>query len=381
MDGMRPGTAPCPRRPPPEHWTQVDVILQDMLGCAASAATSSSSSALPQRPHTACVCARPVLCPAASSEEEDSDGGSMDEGLPEELTHTPTARPSASSGQAEVLVLHEDQPAHPARAVRRSVELPREIALLLGGEVFGQAMASSRPPSRGGSEMRQPAPAAAASELPGAIRDVAAKAAAKKLPRPTFLGQSAASQGLRKPGARAGLRGLAPGAARLRSHNSWAHYMPINPTLIPAAAAAGYTAGAASSTAAAPDVHQLVADALAVPVVPAASVPATLEAANLSSSGVPMPALAPPTDEPPKRKRGPKYCVAPGGTRPKNLEQKKVPPNEFMVLEFRTQPRVVPATRAPARVEGRGAALRFRPGGRDAKSLEWAAEREVLTMH
>lgn len=372
---MRPGTAPCQRRPPPEHWTQVDVILQDMLGCAASAATSSSSSALPQRPHTACVCARPVLCPAASSEEEDSDGGSMDEGLPEELMQTPTAHPSASSGPAEVLVVHEDQPTHPARAVRRSAELPREMALLLGGEVFGQAMASSRPPSRSG--MPQPAAAAAASELPGAIRDVAAKAAAKKLPRPTFLGLGNASQGPRTPGARAGLRGLAPGAARLRSHNSWAHYLPVNN---PAAVAAGYSAGAASSAAAAPDAHQLVADALAVPVVPAASVPATLEAANPTSSGVPMPALAPPTAEPPKRKRGPKYCVAPGGTRPKNLEQKKVPPNEFMVLEFRTQPRVVPATRAPLK-EGRGAALRFRPGGRDAKSLEWAAEREVLTMH
>lgn len=402
----------------------MDVLVQDMLLNATCQATPSSSSGPPRRPHTACVCARPVLHPVeASSDDDESDGGSLDEGLSEELElrsrpgtaiaaapQRPqlTLRPYTAPGMAaqEQSLQPAGKPLLPVRAPRKSLELPREMQLLLGGDVFGQALvASSQRASNDIMEVQPPSPVKAADpKTPNAKeRDAVAKAAAKKLPRQClFLGfgtggyhQSPVTQPSRKlPGRGGGPKAaLAPsGYARMRSHISWAHHLPI-PV---AAASASANTSSTSVVADAITDAAAAADALKpLDVPPAAGMhavpPALLvrsEAANSITSEVALdgqaPAVAPPSAEPPKRKRGPKYSVAPGGSRPKNAQQQQpplmqVPPSEFMTLEFRTEPRAVPGTRKPGSREARGNALRFRPKGRTSES-KWAAERDVLTM-
>eukprot|EP00929_Paragymnodinium_shiwhaense_P062608 TRINITY_DN3125_c1_g1_i1.p1 TRINITY_DN3125_c1_g1~~TRINITY_DN3125_c1_g1_i1.p1 ORF type:complete len:587 (-),score=135.32 TRINITY_DN3125_c1_g1_i1:202-1962(-) len=86
----RPCTAPAgvarSLRAAPERWTEVDVLLQDVLmGAAAaasdvsrSAAVAAASAAASRRPQTACVCARPLGIVHIEDNDEDSDGGSMD---------------------------------------------------------------------------------------------------------------------------------------------------------------------------------------------------------------------------------------------------------------------------------------------------------------
>lgn len=393
MDGPRPGTAPCHRRAPPEHWTQVDALLQDMFSSVASAATPSGGSAPSRRPHTACAGARLVPClPAQSSDDEESDGGSMDEGLPEELCPPPsrpgtalvsstasTTRPSTSLGFG---VLEEKcTPAAkdflaPECAPRKSPEpLSRETELLLGGETFGQALIVPPPAAKA----EQSAPASPETQ-PGKARDAAAKAAAKKLPKQCLFlnfrpdGQAKATQPAKAPGARAGYpRGaMAPSAARIKSHMSWANYLPPGhnrPAPAPVPVAVADAASTASLAQAAEPASGYVAADL-----PAAAAP---EAAQVLP-GEEAPAPSPPVAEAPVKKRGPKYCVAPGGSRPKNATQ-KAPASEFMVLEFRTAPRVVAASRADARSTGRGDALRFRPKERNDDLNKWAAERDLLT--
>lgn len=409
MYGARPGTAPCHRRPAPEEWTQVSVLVQDILSSAAAEATPSSGSAPSRRPHTACVCARPVLYPESSSSDDESDGGSLDEERDElELpSRAGTARAADSirpptqgyeaQGQPEILVVDDVLDDAP----RKSPEpLPRDMELLLGGDVFGQALAASahRTP------MLLP-PREVAPKTPNAKAcDAAMKAAAEKLPRHCLFGRPAPSaqpsRGIR--GRLGGPRVMAPAAARLRSHISWAHHLPIPAAAVAAesadirlaeaeaAAAASISAGAgyvadsvpvpaaSSSTASAGAAESVLLGATAPIVVDAgmpALVGAELEAAANSSTSQAAPALAPAMGEPPKKKRGPKYIVGPGGSRPKSIGAQKVPPSEFMVLEFRTEPRAVPASRAPAKSEARSNPLRFRP-----KDREWAVQREVLTI-
>lgn len=88
----------------------------------------------------------------------------------------------------------------------------------------------------------------------------------------------------------------------------------------------------------------------------------------------PPPASATATECEPRRRRGPKYHVAPGGSRP--IATSKKASRDLVVLEFRTEPRVVPASRHGAgatRVEDRSHAARFRP-----RSRQWAVERDGL---
>jgi len=73
-----------------------------------------------------------------------------------------------------------------------------------------------------------------------------------------------------------------------------------------------------------------------------------------------------------QRRKGPKYRVKPGASRPAHARKAQTPA-EFMVLEFRTEPRIVPASRSTLRAEDRGRALRFRPGSR-----QWAVDRQAL---
>lgn len=76
------------------------------------------------------------------------------------------------------------------------------------------------------------------------------------------------------------------------------------------------------------------------------------------------------------RRKGPKYVVRPGASRP--TERKQEAQHDVMILEFRTQPRPVAAS-WPAKLQGARSAAkaphRFRPNGR-----EWAMQREAMCV-
>mmetsp|Transcript_21640 Transcript_21640/g.68363 ORF Transcript_21640/g.68363 Transcript_21640/m.68363 type:complete len:109 (+) Transcript_21640:81-407(+) len=76
-----------------------------------------------------------------------------------------------------------------------------------------------------------------------------------------------------------------------------------------------------------------------------------------------------------KPSRGPKYRVAPGGSRPakKASTAALAPAEEFLVVEFRTEPRVVPASRSSGQAKGKQVRHQFRPNSR-----QWAADRQAL---
>jgi len=92
---MRPRTAPAygagHRRPSLQCWTQVDVLLRDvLLGAAVTAAdqanvgeaVASAAASGSRRPHTACVGARPLAVVRVGDEDDsdaESDGGSADD--------------------------------------------------------------------------------------------------------------------------------------------------------------------------------------------------------------------------------------------------------------------------------------------------------------
>lgn len=397
MHVQRPSTAPC-RRPTSEDWTQVDALLRDMFSTVASAATSSTSE-LPRRPHTACVCAQLVDNSKAQSSDEESDGASIDEYSDEE-PDTPASRcidltagrawlkgqheqrgplvsPLACSSTAPCVPtpIGEDDNEHYAdcKAVAKrtglckSPGLPSEKALLLGGQLWGRASSSASITSENG---KCPPKDALVKKTP-VVSEVLAKSAAKKLPKQClFMGFNDSRQmpNSGKAATAKPRRGLAPAAAKLRSHVSWAHHLPIRISQ-PVATA---TSIAASTT---PETVREIETSLANGTT--CSVEAVIETANVSRDvNEVRQEPAAPSEEAPIRKKAPRYYFAPGSSRPV-LASRLAPKRDAMVLEFRTEPRVVPASRAPAkRSERRSEAFRFRP-----KSREWATERDVLAMH
>lgn len=396
MHAQRPCTAPC-RRPTSEDWTQVDAVVRDMFSTVASAATSSS--ALPRRPHTACACAQLVQKKAAqSSDDEESDGASIDVESDNDVQETLVRRSTAVSMSGLAWLQEQRElngasrpstaliaPSHPneseghiemrsSLANKRSCQsptLPPDKALLLGGQLWGKATSStSLAPATPKNEISHTKVAVNPAE-----RDVVAKAAAQKLPKQClFMGfpspgqmPSSAQKTTAKP-----RRGLAPAAAKLRSHVSWAHHLPMRTSqhLTNSSASADTTASEPS--------HGIRPEQTAgsnATVEPAKDVAMNSEPVSHALTDLVAPVEAP-TDEPPSRKRGPRYYFAPGSSRPMRAPQ-HAPKRDVMVLEFRTEPRIVPASRAPPKhSERRSEAFRFRP-----KSREWAAQREVIAMH
>mmetsp|Transcript_151100 Transcript_151100/g.275100 ORF Transcript_151100/g.275100 Transcript_151100/m.275100 type:complete len:455 (-) Transcript_151100:25-1389(-) len=453
MELLRPGTAPC-HRPGPEKWTEVDAVVRDMFSSAASAATSSNS--MPQRPHTACVCARPVAVVVeedanpcivgAEDSDDDSDGASIDEEgpdpSPEEPVRPSTAAAVVASWQASLssrlkepdaaplesptqlrprtapaalwkvngdnIVPVEEAPLvdpAPAKPRRAAPTLPSGDMLLLGGGLWNQSSQRSAIAATPSEEPAKAEASAAGSPTSGRAppREIP-KAVAKQLPKQcTFLPFGAGSRlpGRRaQGGARPAASGLTPSAAKMRSHVSWAQFTPMrrfNSTQPEAPAAASKHPAkqpelAEKATPVAESAAALVASSTPVPSAAQQQQMQQLQqlqqqpAPTLLASAAIAPKMpAAPADahapgdaaavtEAPRRRKGPKYRVAPGGSRPLGAAPKA--PREFMVLEFRTEPRVVPASRPSAHTEARAnAALRFRP-----KSREWAAERETVAM-
>jgi hypothetical protein len=349
---------------------------------------------------------------AQSSDDEESDGASVD--LDSDVEDTPVKRPtdlmsglsrlkgqreqddplsrqstapgtsshhSETDQHADVLILASSENEQYADVLKvssartivpcKSPELPREKALLLGGQLWGKAGSSSLSTPKNEKSSSKEA-------VKPLVSDAAAKAAAKKMPKQClFLGfnnprptSSSGQTATAKP-----RRALAPGAAKLRSHVSWAHHLPIRtPQTL------GYSSSSATTTATPES-----SDAVRSELTSGTSVMADRGTENVTHSEPhgknevnvePLAAVEPSNDEPPNRKKGPRYYFAPGSSRPM-LAPDHTKKRDAMVLEFRTEPRIVPASRAPAkRNERRSEAFRFRP-----KSREWATEREVLAMH
>lgn len=402
---------------------EVDDLVRDMLTSAASTATSSAALAdpLPRRPHTACAGVRPVGLVAVGGDIEDSeesDGGEFDEtdGVEQKAELVEARAASSGAGGSAALT-------------PRPGRLRRDKQLLLGGglwrsrlsaaaeEQHRQAGAASTPSlaqaSAGPAASRQSTagPVVQRGSIGSAKMSPLPNDAAKKLLRQCVFvgagraaggagGYPAAASGSPKsavatgagptvhPCSSGGRGHLAPSAARLRSHCSWTNYLPMRPSAIPgtqssaAAAKVAEPAAAkcvaevcAASSAAPPQRAPVVAAAMSSPAVPAAA-PVV---AAVSQEAV-SPDCENPAHDARSRRRGPKYQVVPGASRPASIPPKKAGAREFVVLEFRTEPRVVPASRSLREDRKRGSLRkdkpelqRFRPDCRGVAEREAAA--------
>mmetsp|Transcript_36099 Transcript_36099/g.58262 ORF Transcript_36099/g.58262 Transcript_36099/m.58262 type:complete len:392 (-) Transcript_36099:95-1270(-) len=375
----RPGTAPV-RRPPGRP--EVARLVQDLLGSVASTACSSSCGALatelPRRPHTACAGAQAVVVESSGaqgvSDDDESDGGSLDpydddEAL--ELLRSPSAVPATlistgPSSRSEVLILEDS--------------LSRGERLLLSGGFFGSTGAASSSPRPGGAPKEVRSGRGSGPEKRTALPD----STAEKLPRRCLLlsGRSAAGSAGR-PNA-----GMAPRAARLKSHNSWANFMPMRKTVSLSDSIAAVSSTASPKTVSSTGISPLKE------VEPLA--PAVEEQKLEANTAAELDGLAGLIEQ--KKQPGPKFRVLPGSSRPalaSGIGVASDAKREFVVLEFRTEPRVVPASRRifgkeanplPGGRAGPGPILCSSKSGKGFTPLprfrqdsrQWAIEREAL---
>ncbi|CAJ1426803.1 unnamed protein product [Effrenium voratum] len=274
------------------------------------------------RPHTACAGVRVAVL---HDSDEESDGGSLD---PDD-EHVSLG---LGCGTVKLERLAEGKPS--TEADHPPCSLSRGEWLLLSG-LAGKPLLQASPLRTSGS-CPEPRPK---KTLPASL--------AEKLPRTQVLG------------ARGGA-GLAPQASRLKSHASWASYLPMR-----------------------------------APGVPGnqprrAHPPSAAKASQPSGAGYPSAPVAPKVCEAELadkavKKTGPKYRVLPGGSRP-GVSRPGVgrPPEvkEILVLEFRSEPRVVPARRSQELrlhcPKGQKKA-EFAPAKRfRQEDGAWALEREAL---
>jgi len=429
---QRPGTAPVQRSPSDASWLEVDDLVKQMLGSVATAATSSVSALGQQlrRPHTACAGARAVATvvlesPHEDDDDDESDGGSLDPDDGDDGDDLPAPRPCTglksqrSTGDTDNLLAPERPQTAPdgsegqmrladGAALQRAEvlslqRLSKDEQLLLSGRLWGRSSPSS--PSVQASEQKAASSSGYRSAPSRQSTQNLPTAMAEKLPRRCLLlDAKPAADG--KCSRRQNVSGLAmaPRASRFKSHSSWTNFLPMRKpvkdpgsALLPpdSSAAQGYPSSAQGKA----------LEAAKVPLAAAAGVPAE-DSAACEVAPASKVAGAPAADETGKKRSGPKYRVVPGASRPAgartgtSADFDKVK-QEFMVLEFRTEPRVVPASRrnlgcedsvsaaalsavrsksqkAPAILGGKkngnfAPVPRFRPD-----SGSWALEREAL---
>lgn len=367
----RPQTAPSRARP--EHWVQVDALVRDIFGTVTVSTASTSSTSQPRRPYTACAGARAVglvrdgQILRIQEDDEESDGGSLDPETPRQV------------GFAQVLTLEEpgrnegEQPSPAAleaferrrRAAKEATalqQLPPSQRLLQG---FW-----SRPPKVSQAAQGQPqarAQAAQAAQVAQAAQSAqAAQAqlapAQEKLPKSVMVGRAV---------------GLRPASARLKSHGSWVNFLPLQKPLS-SEREPQTDAGASSSMAAALQV--------AAPTAPAIDAVTPQDARVAESPPQEIQPLQDGCAEVSPKRVGPKFRVLPGKSRPADpkasIKVAAEKQEDFFVLEFRTEPRVVPARRhafrseemAPVGAVGR----KFKPLPRFRQdSRQWAVDREA----
>lgn len=427
MDIPRPSTAPC--RSGPEQWTEVGVLVRDMLHSVASAAATEVVQA---RPHTACAGARALAlssedaCGTAAffgEDEEESDGGDFDETASDEvesprLWRRQITADKGADGQPTTTQSSTELPSENGSATLEMhspsiSQLPGEWRLLVGG-LWGTSQGVESTPKAAllgtkttslaegvqsiaktvSSDARTKSFAESSSGRP--LNQSASQAARRavqpaQLPKDcVFIGASVQSR--RGGGSKAGRPGLlSPCAAAMRSHNSWVHYLPVAGPRSAQSSTSVHSVNAQQQNGLACEVKtaevikeeapQLVqSEALTSPQQSSSEVLVTMEPPQslLSQKGPndvePIPCA--PCNRP-KHRKGAKYHVLPGGSRPRGSSV-KAPLKEQqprLMLEFRTEPRVVPASRRPAREETRGDAMRFRPSSR-----HWDVERQVLAI-
>lgn len=277
----RPGTAPVSS----SDWTQVHALVKTLLG---DVAFNVANRDLPDRPHTACAGARlsHVVLEDVDDEDVESDGGSLD--LDESGTRKAIAVPTNNAtGHAPKA---EDGPS-----------LSRGEWLLLSG-LAGKASskASSLKDARATSEFRSEETRPKEKILPPSLGE--------KLPRSRMLQVG-----------RCG--GMAPQASRLKSHTSWTSFLPIS-------SKDQRTAGRVRLAPTPPQTEQSFG-------YPENKNSESDLQAQIARSSADVHREAP-------RQTGPKYRVLPGGSRPESKAKKA---KEIVVLEFRSEPRVVPARR------------------------------------
>lgn len=419
--------------------SEIGALVEDILGTVATYATSSSSSSyVPRRPHTACAGARVAAVlehKVCSDSDDESDGGSIDvdheSNLPTTSARPPIVRPTTSvqtststkntsfrgttsnlsarpyTAPCERTMQACEESSSSAAVPRPSAHgeaevlslehsVPEGEALLLTGGFWGRAACSYNSVTA----QHEPAPKMPASLIPEALLPIKGplptlpQATAEKLPRRCLILSNGPNLGVSLSGdkrtTKGSGRGLMPQAARYKSHNSWSNFMPMRPSTGSVSASVTLQSTGDST---------LVTQDTRLAVVETRT---TDEEAAVSAQSVQAEARI----LEPKKPTGPKYRVLPGGSRPAvtaaSLLADKAKQREFLVLEFRTEPRVVPAMRrnlsyeetggmdvnaavskdAAAKVLVRSASgkkNRFTPSARFRKdSNQWALEREAI---
>jgi len=362
---VRPGSAPA--RPVNQcHSEQVDLLVKEMFGSIASSASSSSGLSKLRRPHTACAGARAVATVIVEEsdniDDDDSDGASLDQDDGEDVfeesswrmprfkapyPHTSGHQGGSSSSScskttgfdgshrpssAPTVTAESTQSSRGTTSVARSVNylstLPKGEQLLLSGLCSRLSEASERAQAAvlkgAAAESSCPStpsrPTASATALPASMAD--------KLPKSRFLQPPQQVLGSSTPRQRRVAGGLAPRASKYTSHNSWANYLPIRKPI------------SITSALEKPEVPKEVTPSQEMRQAPVVAPPAA-SAVDPSQEAEPS--------SPGSKKRGPKYRVVPGGSRPALASLAagagKTNQRELVVLEFRTEPRVVPASR------------------------------------
>jgi len=263
-------------------WTQVHALVKTLLG---DVAFNVANRDLPDRPHTACAGARlsHVVLKDVDDEDAESDGGSLD--LDESEARKAIAVPTNNAtGHAPKT---EDGPS-----------LSRGEWLLLSG-LAGKASSKA-------SSSKDVRATSACSEESRPKEKILPPSLGEKLPRSRMLQVG-----------RCG--GMAPQASRLKSHTSWTSFLPISSKDQRTAGRAHLAPTPQTESFGYPENKNSESDLQA----------------QIARSSADVHREVP-------RQTGPKYRVLPGGSRPESKAKKA---KEIVVLEFRSEPRVVPARR------------------------------------
>lgn len=322
---------------------EVESLVSQMLRTAESSA---------QRPYTACVGVQPLAVPEARSEDSESDGGEFDSDVAELEKPPPTpmlARPLLRPVTPQTCV--------PSTSSNARCEEPSEVAVATAGTEPqpDKPTEAGLAPQTSPKQRRLPQ-AAVALLMPGQATKLTSAPPPSAAPR-------VRNSVLLNGGCKSGKARLAPNAAKLQPHASWAYHLPARTCRLQPDARD--TEAKAPLAAKAAPVEPLRPVAVVCPSSP------EKQDSELTVQASPEPEL--------RRRKGPKYQVAPGGSRPVGFKVAVPRSGERMILEFRTEPRVVPASRNHDRrsTDARSGYPQFRP----REQASWVSQRKMLAMH
>lgn len=359
----RPVTAPSRARRP-EDWLEVNDLVSNVFGeVVRSIQIDAQHTRLLPRPHTACagVQAIPVVLAVDSLDgntDDESDGGSLD----------------VEHDSQDVVGFQQKVRSSSERAVssRGEWSTPRKASCNADSEVTSRPLTSGECLLLAG--MRGFA-ATARQGIPSKPSHIAAGSSTTSSSR-AQLGSLPASMSIKLPRTSilgSGGCGLAPRASRFRSHISWKDFLPARSSRIP-----GRSSPRQSTV-------KTVRSSCGYPEAGAVGGQCT-EVRVVADVGVGEDRTIGETEQH-QQTKGPKYRVAPGGSRPVGGPVRQEA-KQFVVLEFRSEPRVVPSHRIRAKTpkefrspeitrqkQDKALQRRFRPA-----DAAWAREREALVQ-